>query len=62
MSSTGTYAYSPAYSSLVLTAFSRIQMRRTEVNAEHMADADQECNLVQIEMSNRSPNLLDISI
>lgn len=57
MSSTGTYAYSPAYSSLVLTAFSRIQMRRTELNAEHMADADQECNLVQIEMSNRSPNL-----
>lgn len=57
MASTGTYAYSPAFSSLVLTAFSRLQIRRTEITAEHMADADQECNLVQVDMSNRLPNL-----
>lgn len=57
MTSTGTYAYSPSFASLVLTAFGRIGMRRTEVQAEHMADADQECNLVNVEFSNKLPNL-----
>lgn len=57
MASTGTYAYSPAFSSLILTAFGRIQIRRTEITAEHMADAEQECNLVQVDASNRLPNL-----
>ena len=41
----------------MLSAFARIGIRRTEVTAQHMADADQESNLVQVEISNRVPNL-----
>lgn len=57
MASSGTYAYSPAASNLMLTAFGRIGIRRTEITAQHMADADNEANLVQVKLSNRQPNL-----
>lgn len=57
MASSGTYAFNPATSNLVLVAFSRIGIRRTAITAEHMSDADSEANLVQVEMTNRQPNL-----
>lgn len=57
MAASGTYAFNPAGSSLTLSAFARIGIRRTEITAQHMADADQESNLVQVEISNRVPNL-----
>ncbi len=41
----------------MLSAYSRIGIRRTMLTAEHMSDADVECNLVQVELSNRVPNL-----
>jgi hypothetical protein len=41
----------------MLTAFGRIGIRRTELTAQHMADADNEANLVQVKLSNRQPNL-----
>ena len=41
----------------MLSAFARIGIRRTEITAQHMADADVEANLVQVEISNRVPNL-----
>lgn len=57
MALTGTYAFNPAGGNLVLSAFARIGIRRTEITAQHMADADVEANLVQVELSNRVPNL-----
>lgn len=57
MTSTGTYAFNPATSSLTLSAFARIGIRRTELTAQHMADADTESNLLQIALGNRQPNL-----
>ena len=42
---------------MALSAFARIGIRRTEVTAQHMTDADTESNLVQVELSNRVPNL-----
>lgn len=57
MTSTGTYAYGPAASNLMMTAFGRIGIRRTEITAQHLADADNEANLVQVKLSNRQPNL-----
>lgn len=57
MATTGTYAYNPAASNLTLSAFARIGIRRTEITAQHMADAEQEANLTQVEISNRVPNL-----
>ena len=57
MATTSTYAYNPAASNLTLSAFARIGIKRAEILAQHMADADQEANLVQVELSNRIPNL-----
>lgn len=57
MASTGTYSFGPAASNLTLTAFSRIKIRRAEITSQHMADADTEANLLQVEMGNRVPNL-----
>lgn len=57
MTSSGTYGFSPAASNLTLSAFARIGIRRTEITAQHMADAEQEANLTQVEMGNRLPNL-----
>lgn len=57
MATTGTYDFNPAASDLTLTAFERIGIRATEVTAMHMASALRESNLVQVELSNRLPNL-----
>lgn len=57
MTATGTYAFQPATSNLVLQAYARIGIRRTEIVAQHMMDAYNECNLAQVELSNRLPNL-----
>lgn len=57
MASTGTYNFGPAASSLMLTAFNRCLIRRTEITAQHLADAENESNLVQVEFTNRQPNL-----
>ena len=53
----GTYNYFPAASNLLLTAFGRCLIRREMITAEHMDDANNEINLVQVEFSNRQPNL-----
>lgn len=57
MASSGTYAFGPAASNLTLTAFGRCLIRRTEITAQHLADADSEANLLQVEWSSRQPNL-----
>ena len=40
-----------------MTAFGRIGIRRPEITAQHMADAENEANLVQVKYSNIQPNL-----
>lgn len=57
MTTTGTYSFNPPTSNLVLSAFSRVGIRPTEIIAQHMYDAYNECNLVQVELSNKIPNL-----
>lgn len=41
----------------MLTAFGRIGIRRTEITAQHLADAENEANLLQVTLSNKQPNL-----
>lgn len=41
----------------MLTAFGRLGIRRTEITAQHLADAENEANLLQVNLSNRQPNL-----
>jgi hypothetical protein len=57
MTSSGTYDFSPSVGDLTLTAFGRIGIRRTEITQQHLQDAAAESNMLQVEFSNRQPNL-----
>lgn len=57
MATSGTYSWSPSTGDLMLTAFGRIGIRRTEEVQQHLADAITEMNLLQVEFSNKLPNL-----
>lgn len=57
MATTGTYAYSPNAADFVLNAFARIQIRGPELTQQHLQDAYNEANLLQVEFANRQPNL-----
>lgn len=57
MTSTNTYAWNPAASNLTLISFGRIGIRRAEITSQHMADADNEANLLQVELASKVPNL-----
>lgn len=57
MATSGTFAFSPALSRMVISAFSRIGVRRTEIVVEHMKDAEFESNLLLCEWSNQQPLL-----
>ncbi len=41
----------------MLTAFGRIGIRRTEITAQHLADAENEANLLQVTLASKQPNL-----
>lgn len=47
MSNSGVYSFNPSIGSLALAAFSRCQVKRTELTATHMDDAYLETNLMQ---------------
>lgn len=53
MATSGTYSYDPTLGALFLSAFGRIQVKRTELTPQHIADAKQEANLQQVEWSNQ---------
>lgn len=57
MASSGTYGFGPSVGELVLNAYNRIQIRRTELTQQHLVDAANEANFLQVEFSNRLPNL-----
>lgn len=54
-STTGTNQFNPAASSLILYAYSLINMRGTQIVTEHLIDGAMAANFAMIEMSNRNP-------
>jgi hypothetical protein len=56
MTSSGLYNYDPSAFDLLTNAFARIGMRRTQLTAEHYADAATEANLLQVQVSNLQPD------
>lgn len=62
MSTSGTYSYAPSIGSLVLSAFARIQIRRSEVLTEHLQNAREECNLMQTTWANLGPLLWTVDL
>ena len=59
---TGTFNFAPSTGECVLNALSRIQIRGPMVRAEHLSMAAMEANLMQVEWSNRGPNLWTVDL
>lgn len=57
-----TYDFAPGLGEVVLNAFARIQVRRTEILQTHMADARMEGNLLLAKLSNEQPNLWTVDL
>lgn len=57
MATTGTTDFNPSTADLMLSAFGRLQIRRTEITQQHLADAANESNFLQVEWASRQPNL-----
>ena len=57
MTTSGTWNFNPTLGSLFLNAFSRIQVKRTELTAQHLEDAKTEANLLQTEWVNQGLEL-----
>ena len=62
MTSSGTYTFEPTVGSLVINAYGRIGIRRTEIEVEHLSDAALEANLLLQEWSNRGVNLWEVDL
>lgn len=59
---TGTYAWTPALSDLIIAAYGRCQIRRSAITIEHLADAAVACNLLQVEWANHQVNLWTVDL
>src|SRR5262249_47661859 len=62
MTASGTYTFNPSVGECVINAFSRVQVRRTGIVQEHMADATMEAGLLQAEWNNKGPNLWTVDL
>ena len=52
MATSGTYNFNPSVGTMVLEAFSRVQVKRTEITQQHMEDAYMAANLLQVAWAN----------
>lgn len=62
LDTSGTYDFYPSDAEIIIQAFSRIDIRRTEILAPHMHDAVMELNLLLSSMNNMGPNLAQITL
>lgn len=62
MTTSGTFAFNPSLGDLTLNAFSRIGIRPTALQQEHMFTARMEANLLQSEWANKGPNLWAVDL
>lgn len=58
----GTYNFLPSVSELVVAAYRRIGIHRSEILTEHFADAKNECNLLQAQWANLGPTLWTVDL
>jgi len=62
MTSTGTYAWSPALADIIIAAYGRCQIRRMALTTDHLADAAMACNLLQVDWENEQINLWTVEL
>ena len=58
----GQFLFAPSLGEVVLNAFARIGVRRTEIQQTHMSDARMEANLLLAKLGNTQPNLWDVDL
>jgi hypothetical protein len=58
----GTFAWSPALSDLIIAAYGRCQIRRNQLTVEHLQDAAMAANLLQLEWANEQVNLWTVEL
>ena len=58
----GTYLFAPSLGEVVLNAFARIGIRRTEIVQTHLVDARMEANLLLAKMADAQPNLWSVDL
>lgn len=59
---TGTYNFAPSLAEVVLNAYARIGVRRTEILQTHLVDAKMEANLLLAKIATQQPNLWSVDI
>lgn len=62
ITTSGTFNFSPSTGSLILSAYGRIQIRRTAILQEHMDDGQLEANFWLVEAANKGPNLWTVDL
>ena len=62
MTTSGTYNFAPSVGELVVAAYRRIQIHRSELTSEHFTDAKTECNLLQVQWANLGPLLWTVDL
>jgi hypothetical protein len=62
MTTSGTYIFNPDLGSIFLEAFSRIQVKRTELTPQHLQDAKFAANYMQIAWSNDGVTLWTVDL
>lgn len=58
----GKFTWSPALSDLIITAYARCQIRRTQITVDHLQDAAMAANLLQMEWANQQVNLWTVEL
>lgn len=61
-STSGTYLFNPSLGEATMNAFSRIQIRPTEITQSHLFQAKMSANLLLSEWSNQQPNLWEVGL
>lgn len=62
MATSGTYSFAPATADLIMLAFARIGLARTQLLQEHFLNAQREANLWLGSISNMGPNLWTVDL
>ena len=58
----GTYAWQPPLSDVIIAAYGRCQIRRTAITVDHLHDAAMAANLLQVDWSNDQVNLWTVEL
>ena len=62
MTTSNSYNFLPSVGELIVAAYRRVQIHRSEILTEHLADARNEANLLQVSWANLGPTLFTVDL